>query len=306
MPNIKSTVFLVLLSLALFAGPAAAKPEFMTWFAEQYPDSVMKTNCTMCHNTPYARDWTLAGRNFTAIENLDSDGDGIINIDEIEAEKNPGVPDTYSYYLPYFKGSSNHWTGIGLRNCSPDRLSVAAVNVYDSDGNLLESSTVTIAARGHDVFTVGAGQPNEGWIRITSTRPLVGLCFAAVGGTPNYMADIPFVSELSPLLYVPHVGQGPVYDTTVMVCNPNPSDTTVTLTFVDQQGSVLYETSRAVKTNGSWRYELKEMVQDSSKANYGSVEISASNGLCAFALYNNLKRDGSYSYAGISAVAPPD
>jgi len=119
------------------------------------------------------------------------------------------------------------------------------------------------------------------------------------------MADIPFASELSTILIVPHVGQGPVYDTIVMLCNPSTSDTTVTLTFVNQEGTPLNENSRLVKANGSLKYELEELGLDSATSNYGSVEISAPNGLAAFALYNNLKKEGSYSYAGINAVIPP-
>ena len=211
----KSTILLVLLFLTILANPADAKPEFMSWFGEQYPDSIMKNNCGICHDTSYAQGWTLAGRNVTAIENLDSDGDGILNIDEIEAGKNPGVPEAYSYYLPNFIGHTNHWTGIGLRNCSPDTAATVTVFVYDSNGNVSESKTISIVARGHDVFTIGTGQLNEGWIRITSTQPLVELCFVATTGEPDYMADIPFASELSTLLIVPHIGQGPVYDTIV-------------------------------------------------------------------------------------------
>ena len=211
--------------------------------------------------------------------------------------------ETYFYFLPYFVGHTNHWTGIGLRNANASSSATVDVFVYDTNGNVLQNDTISIAARGHDVFTIGDGQPNEGWIKIDSTQPLVGLCFVATTGTQNYMADIPFASELSTLLYVPHVGQGPVYDTCVMVCNPNATDTIVTLTFVDQQGNPLYTKSQTVNANGSWKYELKNLL-DSSTANYGSVEISASNGLAAFALYDNRKNDG-YSYAGISAVIPP-
>jgi len=89
-----------------------------------------------------------------------------------------------------------------------------------------------------------------------------------------------------------------------MVCNPNSSDTYVTLTFVDQQGIPLHTKSKVVKANGSWRYELNDLL-DSSKSNYGSIEISGDTGLSAFALYDNRKK-GGYSYAGISAAVPPE
>jgi hypothetical protein len=308
MLSAKSTIFLILSSIVILVDPVDAKTDFMFGFNDQYPNSTLINRCEVCHvgseRTPYANDWATSNKDFTVVEDLDSDGDGTINIDEIEAGTNPGVSEAYSYYLPFFIGHTNHWTGIGLRNCSLDNTAAVVVFVYDTNGSISESDTISIAARGHDVFTIGNGQPSEGWIRINSTQPLVGLCFVATTGTTNYMADIPFASELSKFLIIPHIGQGPVYDTIVMVCNPSPSATTVTLTLIDQQGTPLYEKSQLVPANGSWKYELKELVLNSSTPNYGSLEISASNGLSAFALYNNLKK-GGYSYAGISAIAPP-
>lgn len=306
MPNVKSTIFLILLSTMILGNQANAGNSYSPLFNSQYPNSPLVNSCSVCHNgddrNDYSQDWALAGKDFTAIENLDSDGDGIINVDEINAGTHPGVPAPYSYYMPYFNGD-DHWTGIGLRNCSPDTAATVTAYVYDSTGNILESNTISIAIRGNNAFLVGDGQPNEGWVRIYSTQPLVGLCFVSTNDTPNYMADIPFASELSTLLYIPYLDQGPLYDSSVLVCNPNPSATTVKLTFVDQQGTLLKEKSLPVSANGSLKYELDDLL-GSSTSNKGSLEISAPNGLVAFILYNNLKT-GNYSYAGISAVIPP-
>ena len=68
----------------LFVTPAAAKPGFMSEFNEQYPNSPWVNICLICHGdlndrTDYLSDWILFGKDFTVIENLDSDGDGILN-----------------------------------------------------------------------------------------------------------------------------------------------------------------------------------------------------------------------------------
>ena len=90
----KPAIFMILLSI-WFAGALEAKPDFMYGFNDQYPDSPWVNICSICHpgtdgGIDYRRDWILFGKDFIAIENIDSDGDGISNIDEIEAGTNPG------------------------------------------------------------------------------------------------------------------------------------------------------------------------------------------------------------------------
>jgi hypothetical protein len=83
-------------------------------FLEKYPDAKMKLGkCTTCHvkalpkkgdaaPNAYGRDLTAKAvidpkatsksYDFTKVEALDSDGDGVKNIDEIKAGTNPGDP----------------------------------------------------------------------------------------------------------------------------------------------------------------------------------------------------------------------
>ena len=220
------------------------------------------------------------------------------------AERKIAASQQYLYYLPYFSSNTNHWTGVAFKNCSASNSAEVDVLVYDTDGNVLGNEQASVAPKGRDALMVCDGQPNEGWARINSTQPLVGLSVVTTEGENNYMADIPFASELSTVLYVPHMSQGPYYDTSIMVCNPNTHANTVTITFVDQQGVAVATKSQLVEAYGSWKYELKNIL-DSSIDNSGSVEIIASHGIAAFALFNNLKT-GGYSYAGISAVVLPD
>ena len=212
-----------------------------------------------------------------------------------------GLIYSHSYYLPYFKDASNYWTGLGLRNLSADSNANIEAVIYDENGTIQITEEANIPKRGQDSFVTGKEMPDEGWIKINSTQSLGGLCFVGTKGADNYMADVPFTSESSDSLIIPHVAQGPQWDTCVMVCNPNKTQTTVTLTFVDQNGNVLFTAIKTVAANGSFKYDLSEMVSSSEISYGGSVEISATQGVVAFGLYNNLK-NGGYCYSGINAI----
>jgi len=84
--------------------------------------------------------------------------------------------------------------------------------------------------------------------------------------------------------------------------NPNGSATTIYLTFVRSNGTVVVSKKYTLPEHGSGAYPLSGFVGLGSYTN-GSVEITASQGVAAFALYHNLKT-GDRSYAGISAVKP--
>jgi len=97
-------VISALLSMAGFAvlvSPATAKPEYLQEFNTKYKTQGTKLDsCNTCHTTtqdaehlnPYGTDFRKANHDFGAIEQLDSDGDGFKNIDEINAGTFPGDP----------------------------------------------------------------------------------------------------------------------------------------------------------------------------------------------------------------------
>jgi hypothetical protein len=79
---------------------ASAKPNFLTSFNQHYDTAGTRLDsCATCHNgearNPYGRAYSGSGRNFAAIENLDSDGDGFTNLAEINALTFPGNPDDH-------------------------------------------------------------------------------------------------------------------------------------------------------------------------------------------------------------------
>ncbi|WP_156164116.1 MULTISPECIES: PGF-CTERM sorting domain-containing protein [unclassified Methanosarcina] len=87
--------------VALIGAPmASAKPNYLTSFNQHYDTAGTRLDsCATCHNgearNPYGRAYAGSGKNFVAIENLDSDGDGFTNLVEINALTFPGNPDDY-------------------------------------------------------------------------------------------------------------------------------------------------------------------------------------------------------------------
>ena len=86
-------------AFALWAPKAEAVPGYLTSFASTYPAATtLSSSCLICHTTASASPSTRnpygsaygSGHSFTAIANLDSDGDTFTNITEINANTYPG------------------------------------------------------------------------------------------------------------------------------------------------------------------------------------------------------------------------
>jgi len=97
--GVRSPLLLAGLILFIWAAQAWALPSSRRLFEAKYG---YKTTCSLCHekgggsaSNDYGKTFLRAGANFPAfakIEKKDSDGDGISNIDEIQAKSNPGDP----------------------------------------------------------------------------------------------------------------------------------------------------------------------------------------------------------------------
>jgi len=211
----------------------------------------------------------------------------------------------FPYFLPYFISKNGYWTGVGLRNESPWWTADVTVQAFSPTGTELAAETKEIPRRGQGAFMVGMGTNSVGWVKVTSNQPLTGLAFVAQGFGDALMFDMSLVSEPAKTLRVPHVAQDGTWDTIVFVCNPISSETTMYLSFVDSEGMTV-KTSHGYKIPGygSGWYLLSDLLGKSSYSS-GSVEIAASQGVVAFALYHN-RKTGLSSYAGISAVEPPE
>lgn len=84
--------------------PAQSTPDWNSQFNAKYDTAGGRLDsCNTCHQTgagpsketlnPYGTDFAANNHDFAVIEPLDSDGDGVTNIDEIKGESFPGDPD---------------------------------------------------------------------------------------------------------------------------------------------------------------------------------------------------------------------
>jgi cobalamin biosynthesis Mg chelatase CobN len=95
-------VIISLLAVMVLLGTsmASARPTYLETFNQHYDTEGTKLDsCSTCHSgearNPYGRAYAGSGKNFTAIENLDSDGDNFSNLAEISALTFPGDPEDY-------------------------------------------------------------------------------------------------------------------------------------------------------------------------------------------------------------------
>ncbi len=99
-------VFFAVALAAGFLGTAHATSGLLGQFNSRYGTSgTVLDTCSVCHSSvpslnPYGKDLHSAGDNFAAIENMDSDGDGWTNIQEIKALTFPGDPTSHPAGTP--------------------------------------------------------------------------------------------------------------------------------------------------------------------------------------------------------------
>lgn len=204
------------------------------------------------------------------------------------------------YYLPYCISSDVQWTGMGVSNLSNTDSASLTATVYSQSGQVADTVNRTIAAGGQDVFVVASGTAVEGWIHVASDQPVGGVCFIGKKGSQNYVADIPFEYQTAYRLTVPHLAQDSTWDSVIMVCNPNSSNATLTATIFGKNGSTVASQAYSLKAMGSVDISIASIAGGEVS---GSVQLSCTQPITAFVLYQNLKT-GNYSYAGINAVNP--
>jgi hypothetical protein len=106
----------LVLFVVVLSGSVLAMPALQTAFVAQYPDirESQINNCTTCHMpavedflNPYGLALKEAKTDFVKIEELDSDGDGDSNIEEIKNERFPGshatFPEYYIFHVDFSK-----------------------------------------------------------------------------------------------------------------------------------------------------------------------------------------------------------
>lgn len=124
----------IALGQGLVALPAQARPSGPVKFCEAYPSSPdcmgRFATCDTCHTSTEPPAWNqygasllaeLAGEDFDAglpaamarVEDVDADGDGETNLDEILVGTNPGNAESIWLPVPEVEGDENPWYAVG-------------------------------------------------------------------------------------------------------------------------------------------------------------------------------------------------
>lgn len=154
---------LVILFVCLVSSPfAMAKMDYLDDAIAQYPsiDNTALDSCTLCHTVvptrnDYGIDFKDANRDFAAIENDDSDGDGATNIDEINALTFPGddtsfPPPEASIKVKKPNGGET-WT-----------LGTKQKVTWTSTGDAGTDVSIELWQNGQKVKTLKGSTPNDG------------------------------------------------------------------------------------------------------------------------------------------------
>ena len=209
------------------------------------------------------------------------------------------IDGAYNYFLPYYRSDSGYWSGFGISNSSKINTSPFSITVYGRNGSVLATEYPNpLPINGQASQVVAATLGTTGWLRINSHEELTGLSFFG----REYVADVPFVDKVSKILMIPHVAQNSMWDTYLLICNPNNTPVTMTLTFYNQDGNAVATNSSSLPPLSSDSYPLANTFSG-LPALIGKVQVMVTqgDGVAAFALYTNQKSGGSY-FAGINAA----
>jgi hypothetical protein len=204
----------------------------------------------------------------------------------------------YDYYIPAYISGNGNWIGLGLKNLSQQSSAAVTVTVFSQSGTELTRETITIPKNGQKAKPIAIDLTAKGWLKLVSSTPLAGLCF--LGTSDGYMADIPVVSKAETFLVIPLIAQDDSWDTKILVCNPNETATTLTLIYKSPDGQELGRQSYPLKAWGSSIYPLSESFSNLLPLS-GSIQLQATPGITAFALYSNTKTPNGHYFAGINA-----
>ncbi len=224
-----------------------------------------------------------------------------LNHDLILKWLNESSVSTYNhhYYIPLFLTGNNNWTGLGLTNHN-NAVNDIKVEYYTSDGGPAGSEFAQLQANGQIAFACNPTTSESGWIKVSATLPLYGL--ALIGDTtPSTLFDIDFQGTLHQHLILPHLAaDGEEWNSTAILCNPNPSVATVTYTFYEPEKGT---PSRAQTTIPAWG-----SINDDLKTRFGKIltgghiMIDSTQPLAGFLLYDSSFSGKNNWKAGLSAM----
>ncbi|MCK5679467.1 DUF1566 domain-containing protein, partial [bacterium] len=267
-------------------------------------DKVTELNYTICNYTTAGTYWASC-QIHNSSERTQKSTLTIVNVwaDDV-------MPENYNYYLPYFSSNpdENLWTGLALASMGYENDDISVTIRGESGLRLVHDIEISLQMDDQLALPLASEINGVGWIQVTARYPLSGLAF--VGS--EYMADIPFIEDLSTSLVIPHIAQDKTWETSILICNPSTSSNQITIGNYykdlskesvresNNEGLELRKVIKTVPETGSASFTLAELF-GSDQPVTGMITLTAEKPIAAFALYKNMKSGGSY-YAGINAT----
>ncbi|MBE0605557.1 MAG: Ig-like domain-containing protein, partial [Deltaproteobacteria bacterium] len=308
--------------LAMSGGQAHAVSNYLTSFNNQYGTSGTALNtCNLCHTSvparnPYGAAFASNGHSFTAIENLDSDGDGFTNIAEITARTFPGDPGSTpppTDTTPPTVSSTNPVTGatavpVGAAvtaTFSEAVKSVSATTFTLKAGATPVAGTVTLSAT-TATFTPSAPLAYSTTYTATITTGVMDLANNALAAnhvwsfTTGAAADTtpPTVSSTSPAGNEAGVPTNTAVTATFSEAMAGASLTTATFTLVDGSGNPVAGT---VTSSGS----TATFAPTANLANGTTYTATITTGARDIA-GNGLAQSSAWSFTTVSGTSDTD
>ncbi len=170
---------------------ALATNSYMSSMRQRYPRiaGTRLESCSVCHTTApslnaYGQAYRSAGRNFAAVEALDSDGDGFTNLNEFNGLTFPGDSKDYSktsLYFPITVQMAPKSTSFAIVNTGSSEATVVLSLLLNSGQEGATGTSVTnysvkkmpaqsqLANLASELFGSGL-QLSGGWMKLTSPQ----------------------------------------------------------------------------------------------------------------------------------------
>ncbi len=158
-------------------------------------------------------------------------------------------------YYPHVDTSTGWWTGIAAYNPSATATAQVTVNAYDTGGNLLQTSTLTIGPRQNlvrystdPIFNLPAGTK---WFSMQSANPLVG--FELFGNSsPNYLAGYSVVNLQGRSGIFSKVEKAANGWTGIAFVNTEDQQARVSIKAYDDNGNLIAPGNKTLKAHEKW------------------------------------------------------
>lgn len=160
-----------------------------------------------------------------------------------------------SYFLAHVAQDQGlFWTGYSLLNPDPNRIATIYMKGYDAQGNQISHEAATIPAGGQEIGVIGVDRLAQSelpvWVRIDSSRPLVGIeLFGGVNVEQSYLAGFGLPTVPKSQLSFPFVDAVDGSWTGIALVNVGSEIADVEIRYRNNDGSIAKTTNLRMAAN---------------------------------------------------------